>query len=162
MLKKKSKNYFDHLFFVSFICFFISFNFERDIARIVKDQELVSKRLKDLEGAGFSASKSPTEAKVGFAAIQEMARLQEDDVSTPPCDLSFLRFDPQSNRMTLEKQQQFPAKFPLEIPNTPVQSPQQNRMKMWTRFSFTFCSVLISFLSQVVSDGLSTFQEQRQ
>lgn len=88
-----------------------------------------------MEDAGFSASKSPTEAKVGFAAIQEMARLQEDnDEAAPPCDLSFLRFDPQSNRMTLEKQQ--PAKFPLEIPITPVQSPQQNRLKMWSRSLF--------------------------
>ena len=41
------------------------------------------------------------------------------------CDLSFLRFDPQSNRMTLESSatsSEKPAKFPLEIP-TPSQSP---------------------------------------
>ena len=80
----------------------------------------------------FAASKSPvlTEAKVGFAAIQEMARIQEQEQKQEQCDLSFLRFDPASNRMTLESSTtkspnssaERPAKFPLEIP-TPVTSP---------------------------------------
>ena len=126
---------------------FSSFNFERDIARILKEQELVTKRMKEFED-GLAASKPPTsmEAKVGFAAIQEMARLQEQDqLSDDPNqpnnlpslenqqliqahDLSFLRFDPSSNRMTLESTKspsssvERPAKFPLEIP-TPVTSP---------------------------------------
>ena len=58
--------------------FFSSFNFKRDIARILQEQEFVTKRMKEFE-EGFAISQSPTmpEAKVGFAAIQEMARLQE-------------------------------------------------------------------------------------
>jgi hypothetical protein len=110
-------------------------NLERDIARILQEQEFVTKRMREYEPE-LAASKRPTEAKVGFAAIQEMARLQEqqpqqdEDANN---DLSFLRFDPQSNRMTLEsssagqksaspeKQTNY-GKFPLEIP-TPLQSP---------------------------------------
>ncbi len=113
------------------LCLFSSFNFERDIARIIKEQEIVSKRMKEFE-EGFAMSKSPTvsEAKIGFAAIQGMARLQEQQA----CDLSFLRFDPRSNRMTLESTKSSThdgstsspslAKFPLEIPITPVASPR--------------------------------------
>ena len=116
---------------------------------------------------GFASSQTPSlpEAKVGFAAIQEMARLQEEEqtVDDPDetkdsnhgphlhhqnqggCDLSFLRFDPQSNRMTLESVKsptslEKPAKFPLEIP-TPTQSPnighRLRRMGSW-RFAFFF------------------------
>ena len=66
-----------------FLYFFIlppfsSYDFERDIARIIKEQEFVTKRMKEFED-GFASSQSPKkpEAKVGFAAIQEMARLQE-------------------------------------------------------------------------------------
>ena len=57
---------------------FSSYDFERDIARIIKEQEFVTKRMKEFE-EGFASSQSPKkpEAKVGFAAIQEMARLQE-------------------------------------------------------------------------------------
>ena len=130
------------LYYFGFFIFppFSSYDFERDIARILQEQEFVTKRMKEFE-EGFASSQSPTkpEAKVGFAAIQEMARLQEaeeDDEtlmdSNPRpqqkqggCDLSFLRFDPQSNRMTLESSatsSEKPAKFPLEIP-TPSQSP---------------------------------------
>ena len=56
---------------------FSSYDFERDIARIIKEQEFVTKRMKEFED-GFASSQSPKkpEAKVGFAAIQEMARLQ--------------------------------------------------------------------------------------
>ena len=128
-----------------------SFNFERDIARILKEQELVSKRMKEFED-GLAASKSPSQAKVGFAAIQEMARLQQDDPddlaasasAAAPNDLSFLRFDPQSNRMMLESAKpstpptnvaEKPAKFPLEIPHSPFQSPnlphKLRRMGSW-------------------------------
>ena len=60
-------------------------------------------------------------------------------------DLSFLRFDPQSNRMTLEAVKaggcsDKPAKFPLEIP-TPVQSPnfghKLRRMGSWRYIFFS-------------------------
>jgi len=82
-------------------------------------------------------------AKVGLAAIQDIAAKQEaalksEDV-TPTNDLNFLRYDPTSNRMTLEldpagsgaekdpSQRALPnlplGKFPLEIP-TPTQSPR--------------------------------------
>ena len=118
-------------------------NFERDIARIIQEQELVTKRMKEFED-GLAASKKPTEAKVGFAAIQEMARLQEKESEEEKNDLSFLRFDPQSNRMTLEAVKAAndkPAKFPLEIP-TPVQSPnfghKLRRMGSWRFVSFFF------------------------
>ena len=64
------------------------------------------------------------------------------------CDLSFLRFDPQSNRMTLESSatsSEKPAKFPLEIP-TPSQSPNiGHRLRRmgsspgsWRLFFFSF------------------------
>ena len=88
-----------------------------------------------------------SEAKVGFAAIQEMARLQnhsdhsEDQNNGGHCDLSFLRFDPQSNRMTLESVEKT-SKFPLEIPGSPMLSPDlsQNLKKMgsWRYFYFIF------------------------
>ena len=102
----------------------------------------------------------PVVMKVGFAAVQEMARLQEhddddDDVKSvdpkltagvepkssstafpvDPCDLSFLRFDPDFNKSpagtTQAKASPVPGKsgkpvfgkFPLEIP-TPVHSPK--------------------------------------
>ena len=89
-----------------------------------------------------------SEAKVGFAAIQEMARLQnhphsdlpEDQSNGGNCDLSFLRFDPQSNRMTLESVEK-PSKFPLEIPGSPINSPNlsQNLKKMGSwRYFFAF------------------------
>jgi len=82
-------------------------------------------------------------SKVGLAAIQDIAAKQEaalksEDV-TPTNDLNFLRYDPTSNRMTLEldpagsggdkdqSQRVLPnlplGKFPLEIP-TPTQSPR--------------------------------------
>jgi len=82
-------------------------------------------------------------SKVGLAAIQDIAAKQEaalksEDV-TPTNDLNFLRYDPTSNRMTLEldpagshgdkdqSQRALPnlplGKFPLEIP-TPTQSPR--------------------------------------
>ena len=123
---------------------------------------------------GFASTQSPSlpEAKVGFAAIQEMARLQEaededetlmDSNPRPQhkeggCDLSFLRFDPQSNRMTLESGKsgnsspEKPAKFPLEIP-TPTRSPnighQLRRMGSW-RFAFFFINFLIMFIFIIV------------
>ena len=145
------------------ISFLFSPNFERDIARILQEQELVTKRMKEFED-GLAASKKPAEAKVGFAAIQEMARLQEQhqtaggeisdvEQETETNDLSFLRFDPQSNRMTLEAVKaggcsDKPAKFPLEIP-TPVQSPnfghKLRRMGSWRYIFFSkfffFCVV---------------------
>lgn len=109
-------------------------NMERDIARILQEQELVTKRMRE-----FEPQKQPTSTKVGFAAIQEMARLQEVALTASKpvpdddhCDLSFLRFDPQSNRMTLEQEGNAAnncskdprgfARFPLEIP-TPTRSP---------------------------------------
>ena len=117
-------------------------NFERDIQRILKEQELVTKRSREFESR-LPVPISPTTAtttttatpfvsqpvmtKVGFAAVQEMARLQEqeglddededqDDVtiskeperspepnmggSLPQdtSDLSFLRFNPDFNK----------------------------------------------------------------
>ena len=71
------------------------------------------------------------------------------------CDLSFLRFDPQSNRMTLESSatsSEKPAKFPLEIP-TPSQSPNiGHRLRRmgsspgsWRLISFCFVSLYLSF-----------------
>lgn len=124
--------------FIFVLLFFssTSFNFERDIARILKEQELVTKRMKEFE-EGFASPTPASEAKVGFAAIQEMARLQnhqsdpEDQNSSGNCDLSFLRFDPQSKRMTLESGEKT-SKFPLEIPASPIQSPNlsQNLKKM--------------------------------
>ena len=143
-------------------------NFERDIARILQEQELVTKRMKEFED-GLAASKKPstTEAKVGFAAIQEMARLQEqqnntgsgeisdvDQDNTETNDLSFLRFDPQSNRMTLEAvkagcSSDKPAKFPLEIP-TPVQSPnfghKLRRMGSWRYIAYIIFLPFYEFL----------------
>lgn len=132
-----------YLFYFTFLILFCftffsstSFNFERDIARILKEQELVTKRMKEFE-EGFASPTPASEAKVGFAAIQEMARLQnhqsdpEDQNSSGNCDLSFLRFDPQSKRMTLESGEKT-SKFPLEIPASPIQSPNlsQNLKKM--------------------------------
>ena len=160
-------------FFFSLSTFTILFglsspNFERDIARILQEQELVTKRMKEFED-GLAASKKPstTEAKVGFAAIQEMARLQEqqnntgsgeisdvDQDNTETNDLSFLRFDPQSNRMTLEAvkagcSSDKPAKFPLEIP-TPVQSPnfghKLRRMGSWRYIAYIIFLPFYEFL----------------
>merc|ERR1712123_235392 len=92
-------------------------------------------------------------AKVGLAAIQDIAAKQEaalksEDV-TPTNDLNFLRYDPTSNRMTLEldpagsgaekdpSQRALPnlplGKFPLEIP-TPTQSPRVG-LKRFDSFS---------------------------
>ena len=146
-------------------------NFERDIARILQEQELVTKRMKEFED-GLAASKKPSEAKVGFAAIQEMARLQEttggidskfdskfdsDADQEETNDLSFLRFDPQSNRMTLEAvkagnsggSSDKPAKFPLEIP-TPVQSPnfghKLRRMGSWRYLYISFFELFFFIL----------------
>ena len=129
---------------------------------------------------GFASSQTPSlpEAKVGFAAIQEMARLQEEQINVDGhndenpsmdsnhgphghlhqnqgggCDLSFLRFDPQSNRMTLESVKsptslEKPAKFPLEIP-TPTQSPnighRLRRMGSWRFAIFFFFSFFFHF-----------------
>ena len=142
-----------YFYFVIFILFLFSFlflllfdgqtnrlepthNFERDIQRILKEQELVTKRSREFESR-LPVPISPTTAtpfvsqpvmtKVGFAAVQEMARLQEqeglddededqDDVtiskeperspdpnmggSLPQdtSDLSFLRFNPDFNK----------------------------------------------------------------
>lgn len=136
---------------------FSSFNFERDIARILKEQEIVTKRMREFEEAGFSKpSTSTASAKVGFAAIQEMAKLQiqsesEDEtfVDEPQHnDLSFLRFDPKSNRMTLEaapKAEEPFGKFPLEIP-TPVQSPNLGN-KLRRVGSWRFVLLLFFFVS---------------
>ena len=153
--------------FSIYFCWF-SPNFERDIARILQEQELVTKRMKEFED-GLAVSKKPStaEAKVGFAAIQEMARLQEqqnntgsgeisdvDQDNTETNDLSFLRFDPQSNRMTLEAvkagcSSDKPAKFPLEIP-TPVQSPnfghKLRRMGSWRYIAYIIFLPFYEFL----------------
>ena len=157
-------------------------NFERDIARILQEQELVTKRMKEFED-GLAASKKPstTEAKVGFAAIQEMARLQEQQNNTgsgeisdvdqdnmETNDLSFLRFDPQSNRMTLEAvkagnsggSSDKPAKFPLEIP-TPVQSPnfghKLRRMGSWRYLYIIFFHLFFHFALLSMLACLRTF-----
>ena len=73
------------------------------------------------------------------------------------CDLSFLRFDPQSNRMTLESSatsSEKPAKFPLEIP-TPSQSPNiGHRLRRmgsspgsWRLFFYLFFSFIYPFVA---------------
>ena len=146
-------------------------NFEKDIQRILKEQEIVTKRSKQFENkiptstpvtsSSTTSTTSPTSplmgqpvvTKVGFAAVQEMARLQEDDASRDDdnndvhddvandvlpvdmSDLSFLRFDPDFNRSPVATSQPYPSqnpgkanknifgKFPLEIP-TPVHSPK--------------------------------------
>ena len=164
--------------FSIYFCLF-SPNFERDIARILQEQELVTKRMKEFED-GLAASKKPStaEAKVGFAAIQEMARLQEqqnntgsgeisdfDQDNTETNDLSFLRFDPQSNRMTLEAvkagcSSDKPAKFPLEIP-TPVQSPnfghKLRRMGSWRYIFYIIFLPFYEFLFFSIQPTYSIF-----
>ena len=107
-------------------------------------------------------SSAASEAKVGFAAVQEMARLQEQEEQKKEgsCDLSFLRFDPQSNRMTLEggpgaqagqeRSPQAYGRFPLEIP-TPVHSPPPgHKLKRAGSFRllifyFIFCRFFLPF-----------------
>ena len=133
-------------------------NFERDIQRILKEQELVTKRSREFENRNPAVSPTttplicqPVMAKVGYAAVQEMARLQEEqEVPERQClphdtsDLSFLRFDPNSDfnkTPNLNKVSASPpkppsgaspssknsknilGKFPLEIP-TPIHSPK--------------------------------------
>lgn len=136
---------------------FSSFNFERDIARILKEQEFVTKRMREFEEGFAKSPTSSASAKVGFAAIQEMAKLQaqsesdEDETFVDEAqhnDLSFLRFDPKSNRMTLEaapKAEKSFGKFPLEIP-TPVQSPNLgNKLRRMGSWRFVLVSPLFLF-----------------
>lgn len=114
-------------------------HFERDVRRILSEQGIVTKRAKEFEA-------SPSRAKVGFAAIQEMARKQEeelmkDDLSkelqsscqtakhTIAKDLNFLRFDPDANCLKLESVEMAQpslgvGKFPLEVTTPVAQSPK--------------------------------------
>ena len=142
---------------------------EKDVSRMLLEQGIVSKRSHEFESSPSPGPQQPASAsaKVGFAAIQEIARKQEEAlmrdmtpspvvakaealssekmrVKRPEEDLSFLRFDPESNCLKLDfEQPKFAAKekekspiapskesspqkvgkFPLEI-NTPLQSPQ--------------------------------------
>jgi hypothetical protein len=118
-------------------------NFERDIQRILKEQELVTKRSREFENKlpTSSATTTPTPTsplisqpvvtKVGFAAVQEMARLQENDddddaknvdaknveqtskaLPVDTSDLSFLRFDPDFNKSPAGTSQTKPSPVP--------------------------------------------------
>ena len=87
--------------------------------------------LKPSQGFGLQIEPQPTRWQ--YHLINYPAEDDETIMDSNPrpqqkqggCDLSFLRFDPQSNRMTLESSatsSEKPAKFPLEI-LTPSQSP---------------------------------------
>lgn len=81
---------------------------ESDVQRMLQQQGLVSKRAKEFEPEPTSHN------KVGFAAIQELARKQEELLmrdSTPVTD----KTDP-------DKGAKGAGRFPLEV-KTPVQSP---------------------------------------
>ena len=138
---------------------------ERDIARILEEQALVTRRAGEIEKALNSQGQVTTSphghlkavtspqghhpsAKVGFAAVQEMARLQEralhDGGEPDPeeeASKNVITFDPAANCLQL-KQQLTPqghlkavtspdtspqgrqvgglGKFPLEVPSSPI------------------------------------------
>ena len=126
---------------------------ERDIARILEEQALVTRRAGEIEkalaagqGHGHPLQSPQPSAKVGFAAIQEMARLQErallgseeeeEEGEEPRAAGSkqenIITFDPAANCLQL-KPPSTPSKaavavggvgglgkFPLEVPSSPI------------------------------------------
>ena len=125
---------------------------ERDIARILEEQALVTRRAGEIEkalaagqGQGHPLQSPQPSAKVGFAAIQEMARLQErallgseeeeeegDDprAAAGSKQENIITFDPAANCLQL-KPPSTPSKaavggvgglgkFPLEVPSSPI------------------------------------------
>ena len=112
-----------------------SSDLERDIARILEEQALVTRRAGEIEkalaGQGQQQQQQPS-AKVGFAAVQEMARLQERALlgsevdEDEPAKENIITFDPAANCLQLKQ----PAnsaktvgglgKFPLEVPSSPI------------------------------------------
>ena len=134
---------------------------ERDIARILEEQALVTRRAGEIEKALNSQgqghlksavtspqSHQPPSAKVGFAAIQEMARLQEralhdggepDPGAGGAREENIITFDPAANCLQLKPQVPLKVtspeghltkpeghqvgglgKFPLEVPSSPI------------------------------------------
>lgn len=127
---------------------------ERDIARILEEQALVTRRAGEIEkalaagqGHGHPLQSPQPSAKVGFAAIQEMARLQErallgseeeeEEGEEPRAAAgskqeNIITFDPAANCLQL-KPPSTPSKaavavggvgglgkFPLEVPSSPI------------------------------------------
>lgn len=116
-------------------------NFEREIQRILQEQELVTKRSKEFENLIPHGQKQPPlGVKVGLAAVQEMARLQEQSLAnelsdkngkhemvetSPPVlpldtsDLSFLRFNPNAGVNKVQSPSPPLKSSPSEIPPLP-------------------------------------------
>ena len=121
---------------------------ERDIARILEEQAFVTRRAGEIEkalaaGQGQGQQLQPSHsAKVGFAAIQEMARLQErallgceegeesESATNKGQQDNIITFDPAANCLQL-KPPSTPSKaavggvgglgkFPLEVPSSPI------------------------------------------
>ena len=111
---------------------------ERDIARILEEQAFVTRRAGEIEkalaGQGQGQLQQPSQsAKVGFAAIQEMAKLQEQallgnettDEPTKGQQENIITFDPAANCLQLKPPTPTRAfgglsKFPLEVPSSPI------------------------------------------
>ena len=111
---------------------------ERDIARILEEQAFVTKRAGEIEKALASQgqpAQTSQSAKVGFAAIQEMAKLQErallgcDEEGEEPNEPkeNIITFDPAANCLQLKPPTPSKAvgvgglgKFPLEVPSSPI------------------------------------------
>lgn len=116
-------------------------NFEREIQRILQEQELVTKRSREFESLVPLAQQQPISGvKVGFAAVQEMARLQEQSLVAesskkqdspekaavtsgvlPPdtSDLSFLRFNPNAGVNKIQSPSPPPKMSPSDLPPGP-------------------------------------------
>ena len=109
---------------------------ERDIARILEEQAFVTRRAGEIEKAlaghqGQGQLQSSPSAKVGFAAVQEMARLQERALlgsevdEDEPAKENIITFDPAANCLQLKPPTPTRAfgglgKFPLEVPSSPI------------------------------------------
>ena len=121
---------------------------ERDIARILEEQALVTRRAGEIEkalaagqGHGHPLHSPQPSAKVGFAAIQEMARLQErallgseeeeeegeESGAGGSKQENIITFDPAANCLQLKPPSKAAVggvgglgKFPLEVPSSPI------------------------------------------
>ena len=110
---------------------------ERDIARILEEQAFVTRRAGEIEkalaGQGQGQLQQQPSAKVGFAAVQEMARLQErallgseaTDEPNKGQQENIITFDPAANCLQLKPPTPTRAfgglsKFPLEVPSSPI------------------------------------------
>ena len=118
---------------------------ERDIARILEEQAFVTRRAGEIEkalaaGQGQGQQLQPSHsAKVGFAAIQEMARLQErallgceegeesESATNKGQQDNIITFDPAANCLQLKPPTPSKTvgvgglgKFPLEVPSSPI------------------------------------------